>query len=654
MDLFFTLLSFAAITGIAVFISLKFNVTSALSPFISVCFAMMFLSVFGCLGFVKLGGYVYFLLALAAVITVILGCKNNWSAVKNVITPGFVFFTAASMFIIVLFAVKQPMYIMWDEFSFWGTSVKLVKLSGQMYATAEIGWEWAATQKPGLIMNGYLYNFFGNYAEWRACAGMDVLMFSTVSAVISMFENKDWHKAVPFAAIAFLTPFAFSLYNTITPPSSVYMSVLADIPMGMILGGVMCLYFGLRNKKQGVAAICISLAALTFIKDTAFPLAMVAAVIICADIIFVEAECDFGRIKGIAGKIINCAIIFVTPVIAFVVWTVYLGLALEIDAAGNVGGSEQLSMAGMLIEGVKQLLGIGRTEKFAQVMGKMVSNYFNVPLTVLGTGFRLTIIILAIVSVAFIASPDKKQKLRCVMYAVLSTAGFVAYYVFIGFCYVFVFKAIEATALESYERYIYPYYIGWFLTALMLVTQSITKYKQKFYGIARAMSFSILLLMVLRLSNILLVGYTFIDFDENFLMSRREQEYKSEIITEYVQNSQEKIFFIGQGDDGDRWFKYSSQLLPVQLAYSYGGGTLCLPDTEIPDDSPYYIKITPEELLEYMRENNCGYVFVELSDKYLEEGYGHMFSDSLESCNDGDSALYKINGDKFEFIGEVK
>ena len=56
--------------------------------------------------------------------------------------------------------------------------------------------------------------------------------------------------------MAFMTPFAFTLYNRITPPSGVYMSVLADIPMGMIFGGAMCLYFALKDKKQGIGAVC--------------------------------------------------------------------------------------------------------------------------------------------------------------------------------------------------------------------------------------------------------------------------------------------------------------------------------------------------------------------------------------------------------------
>lgn len=654
MDLLFTLFSFAAVAGIAVFISLKYDITSALTPFVSVCFAMMFLSLFGCMGFVKLGGYLYFLLALAAVIYVALGYKNNWKSLVKLVTPGFVFFMISGLFIIILFSIKQPLYIEWDEFSFWGTSVKLVKISEEMYTTAPIGWEWQATQKPGLIMNGYLYEFFGDYKEWRAIAGMDILIFSAISAVSAVFKKENAHKSVPFIATAFLTPFAFALYNTINGPSYIYMSVLADIPMGMIFGGVLCLYFALEDKSKGIGAICISLAALTFIKDTALPLAMIAAVVICADILLIQSNCDFYKIKKLKGKIINCALVFITPVLAFAAWVVYLGTALQIDATGNVGGSEQLSMAGMLVEGVKQLLGIGTTEKFSQVMGKMLSNYFDVSLTVLGTGFRVTIIILALLFIAFITAQEKKQKFRCAMFAFLSAAGFVAYYVFIGFCYVFVFKTAEAASLESYERYIYPYYIGWFLASLQLVAASVAAKKQKLYGLGRSAVFAIMLLMVLRLSNILLVGYSFIDFDVNFLQARRVQIQKADCVVEYIPDAQESIFFIGQGDDGNRWFRYSSQLLPLQLAYSYGGGTICLPDTEIPDDSPYYIKITPDELLAYLRENNCGYVFVEQSDRYLSEGFGYMFSDNLESCSDGGSALYKVNGNEFEFIGEVK
>lgn len=654
MDLFFTLLSFAATCGIAVFISSKFNISSALSPFISICFGTMFMSMFACFGLLTVGGYIYFAIALAATIYAVLHLKNNRDKLGDMATPGFVFFICASIFVTVLFSVKQPMFIVWDEFSFWGTAIKLVKLNGEMYTTIPFGWAASPTQKPALVMNGYLYEFFGNYQEWRACVGMDVLLFSCISAVSAFFKKKNWHKAAPFIIITFLTPFAFALYNTIYGPSSIYMSVMADIPMGMVFGAVFCLYFALRDKEKHLWAICLSVAMLSYIKDTALPLAMIAATIICFDIIFVQKEWNFLKLKKPVGKTVASLLVFSMPVIFFVIWTVYLELFLNVTVVGNMGGSGQMSMAGMLIEGVKQLLGIGTTERFAQIMGQMISNYFNVSLTVLGTGLRVTLLILGFVAVAFLTSGDKQHKIRCALYAFLSTAGFVAYYVFIGFCYVFIFSGAEATSLASYERYIYPYYIGWFIGALSLVAWSVSQKKQKLYGIARAGIYAVVLLMVLRLSNILIVGYTFVDFDEGFLSNRREEIQKSENIAQYITDTEQTIFFIGQGDDGGRWYRYLSQVLPLRLDNSFGGGTLCLPDAEILDQSPYYIRITPDELLDYIEENNCGYIFVEQSDSFLEEGFGHLFSDSLENCTGDRSALYKVDGGKFEFIGEVE
>lgn len=652
MTLFFTLLTFIAITGIAIFMSMKFKISSSLTPFISICFEMMFLSVFGCLGIIRIGGYIYYILAIAAIIYSI---KNYKQVLDKIKEPGFIFFLGASLFVIILFSIKQPMFMLWDEFSFWGTSIKLVKIYDQLYTTAPIGWAWFATQKPGFIMNGYMFEFFGKYQEWRACAGMDVLIFSSIATLGAVFKNKEWHKSVPFISIGFLTPFAFSLYNTIYGQSSIYMSVMADVPMGMIFGGVLCLYFASKNKPNTLWAVCISLMALTFTKDTALPLAMVAAGIICVDILINENKIEIFKLNGFKAKIINCVFVFLAPLVSFFAWTKYLGTVLSIDVTGNVGGSDEMGMVQMLITGIKQLFGFMEpTEKFSQVMGKMYSSYFEMNLTVLGSGFKVTIITLALILIAIIISKDLRYKIRCAVFGVLSSIGFLMYYIFIGFCFVFVFKEAESSTLMSYERYIYPYYIGWFLAALMLLAIAMVSKKRRLYGLGRIPVFAIMLVMILRLSNIVLPGYSFIDFQEGFLDDRKVQEQKAQSIAEYVGDSKDNIFFIGQGDDGDKWFKYSSQLLPLQLEYSFGGGTLCLPDAQIEDDSPYYIKMTPEELLEYLDEKECEYIFVELSDDFLKDGFGYLFSDNLENCKDGQSALYRVVNDKFEFIGEVK
>lgn len=53
--------------------------------------------------------------------------------------------------------------------------------------------------------------------------------------------------------------------------------------------------------------------------------------------------------------------------------------------------------------------------------------------------------------------------------------GFAAYYIFIGFTYVYVFS--EAAEMTDYNRYIYPYYTGWLLAALAIFAAALRRAK---------------------------------------------------------------------------------------------------------------------------------------------------------------------------------
>lgn len=636
---------------LSAFFAIKFKVPAAVAPVTAVGATMLYFTLTGCLGILLAGGYVYFAICILAVYYL---CKNKDKIASLFFSPSFIFFCITGLLIILLFAYKKPLFMEWDEFSFWGTSVKLVKINNEMFTTAKIGWAWSATQKPALIMIGYFFEFFGSYTEWRASAGVDIFLFSIIAAIGSVFEKKDWHKAVPVMLAAFLTPYAFALYGPIQTPSSIYMSMLADIPLGMAFAAVFLIYYTLQSKGCSLWPVAVSLATLTMIKDTALPLAMVGAGIMCADIFLCKQEMSaFGK-KGIVAKAINAAALFITPVVCFVSWAVlYLGAVLKVDATGDIGGTQTMSMVQMMTQSIKELLGIGTTEKFTEIMNRMYSSFFTINLTIFGSGLRVVLLVLAILGIAYIISGDKTHKLRCAIYAIFSSLGFVAYYLFIGFCYVFVFKAHESQYLMSYERYIYPYYMGWFLGAMGLLAMSIQPKSKRFFGVGQLAVFAVIVVMVLRLSNILTPGKTFVDFNGGYLDERTEQMRKSDILQGYIDKSEDsKIFFIGQGDDGGRWFAYASDVLPLQLDYSFGGGTICLPQ-DVEKGTFYYIRITPQELLEYIQENNCDYIFVEKSDDLLQDGFGDMFSDELSACKGGKSALYKVVGNEFVLVGKV-
>ena len=60
----------------------------------------------------------------------------------------------------VYFFVRQPMATDFDELSLWATAVKITKVNDSLYATAELGTPWAATQNPGLPLLGVFLPVF--------------------------------------------------------------------------------------------------------------------------------------------------------------------------------------------------------------------------------------------------------------------------------------------------------------------------------------------------------------------------------------------------------------------------------------------------------------------------------------------------------------
>ena len=654
--LIFTMVSFAALLSIAIFTIKILNIPSAIAPLTAVSFTMLYFSVAGCLNVLVAAGWIYFTTALAMLIYILAKKRNRFF--EDISSVGFAIFIICGLLVILLFSYKQPLFTEWDEFSFWGSAAKLVKMNNELFTNAKIGWAWAATQKPGLVVLGYFFNFFGGYAEWRICVGYDILFLSVFSAVVATVEKNKWHIAVPFFFLSFVTPYAFTLYRTILKPYSLYMSALSDIPMAAMFGGVICLYYALSIKNKPLWPVAAAIGALTMTRDTALPLALVAAGIIAVDILLCGKEAKFLSVKGIYAKLCNISVIFITPILCFVGWAKYISTVLNVDVTGNIGGTEKIGMFGMVLSGVKQLIGIDTTEKFSVIMGKMFSSFFEVNLTVIGSGFRVVMLILIVVLIAILASPERTHRIRCVIFAVFSTLGFAAYYLFIGFCYVFIFKDIESSSLMSYERYIYSYYIGWFLAALFLLCYTAVRKAKLFTGVPEISALAITALFVARLSNIITPGMSFIDYDKGFLYERQVQVDKSNQIREIISKEEDtKIFFIGQGDDGGRWFSYSSELLPLQLEYSFGGGTLCLPQ-DVAEGTYYFIRLTPKEFCDYLIKNNCGYVFVEKSDDYLLNGFKHLFNDGLSACSNGDSAVYKVenkNGSlSLNLVAEVK
>lgn len=341
-------------------------------------------------------------------------------------------------------------------------------------------------------------------------------------------------------------------------------------------------------------------------------------------------------------------------VAAFLPWQYYLSAVTTADTS-NVGGTQQMGQAEMVITGCKELLGIGRTEKFSTIMGGMVKNLFTMTTTMVGPFIVVVALTMVLAVAAALFTREKSLRRQAGVFAVLGLGGFAAYYFFIGLTYVYVFRDEVSDGLVGFERYIYPYLLGWLLAAGALALRAMDEERPA--GLVQT-GFGVL---VLGLAGLvwLRVPFTLTVFgcgDTAYAERRQTQAVTEEV--QAVVPADAHIFFVSQGDDGSRWFLYTYEFYPWYLDYSGttgmgGGGTFALPGA-LPEDTLYYHPYTTEELHDCILDSGCTYIFIEQSDDLFAEGYASLFSDELDGCEAG-AAVYAYNAgtDLFDFVCNV-
>ena len=172
--------TFAALTALCLFLNTKMRLAAGLTPLFVLCGTMVWYSTLGSVHMLVPAGIVWFGAAAAA-------CVWLWRKHKDIrwrefFSPAMVYFLLASLAVIVLFAVRRPIFNEWDEFSFWGIAPKVVKTENQLY-TYNPGEMRVSTFVPGIIMLDYAFQFLGSvFVPWKVYAAYDILFFAVFAA----------------------------------------------------------------------------------------------------------------------------------------------------------------------------------------------------------------------------------------------------------------------------------------------------------------------------------------------------------------------------------------------------------------------------------------------------------------------------------------
>lgn len=626
--------SFIALLAVLAFafaLSALFKIKPAFTPLVSLAVLVDLSVIFALVNMLKAG--VAFSYGLAFGLFAFALYKNRDSLkekARRFFSPGVILFIVSCLAMLVFLAYKQPLMYEWDEFSFWGISQKLVKNRDALYTYYKSSMIGNSTPPTLAVLSYFFQRFNPAFTEWISYFGYDVMFFACYAAFTAPFEKKSWNSAFAVYLFGFLSPYIFEVYTKIIYLEPVYISSYADIPLGVVFAGAVALaLFADSGKSRDILAVLPVLMFLTLIKDMGFALSCIVIFIFFFDAVAGKKNFSFACLKGFWGKCRAAASMLAVTVAAFMSWAIHMAKVMEVNRF-ELGGRTNMGMAQMLITGVKELLIGPKSEKFVIIQGQMIDAFFHTKLSFLGSGVVITAMVLGLFTLSFVLS-DKTGKKRTVAMALSSAVGFVGYYIFHLFLYVYIFKD-NAYGLVSYNRYIYPYYIGWLCLAVFSLCLAVKNGRKAW---AKAGLFVFVAVIFRMFTYFTRYDCLFIEANQLTYTTRISVKSKADAIRKYV-GEDDVIYCYSGGDNSERWFMYT-----FEFADNYTVEDLAV-DVQGLDERQAREKYR-QSLYERFKQMGVTHILIDNSSEFFVKTFGDLFDVPMNDVGLDSVAYYKVN-----------
>ena len=674
LDLFIALL---AVFGACAWLTLRAKLPAALAPLCVLSSAAMLLTFAGMAGVLRPAALVLYAVCFAA------GGWALWRALRpaagdtlcgrwcrltaELFTPGAVTFWLLTLSFAVYFAIRQPQFYNYDEFSLWGPAAKITSTQNVIYTEGGIGWPWQGTQNCGMMMLSYFFQLLGEFAAWKTYVAYDALLFACFAAVVGGIRWKNYALAFPLAVVCWLSPYLLTVYGRTVYVCQVYFTSYGDIPAGVVFGGAVVFWLCLRKEGGPFWSLLPVLALCANIKSNTFVLSLAAAGIVAVDLVLFGAQAKPWH-KGLAVRLGKAVAALVTPLASYLLWSRYTAALVAASAESGGMGSTSEDIITVAINGVKMLLGLPvgeyyelRRGRFNTAAADMLSAFLNTKITMLGPGLVVVAFLTVLFGCAVVLAKGWRQRGRIGLLWALCAACFAAYNFMLILSYAFIFTEAQGAELIDYNRYLYTYYLGWLMIALAVLAQQAETGRWPLLGKTGMLALACVCLLCCRLyisADTSVLDYGDAEYSEVQHYAMLTQQAKDAIEADPQRQgdtASQRVFLVHQGDNGLRWFNFSYEFLPLVLDYSgevelneqtgeggAGGGTFGLP--ELYNGDVYYHAYSLEHFEAVVRQSGCSYLFVAEQDTVFEQSYGVLFSDGLAAAQNG-AALYRITPD---------
>ena len=251
---------------------------------------------------------------------------------------------------------------------------------------------------------------------------------------------------------------------------------------------------------------------------------------------------------------------FAAPMAIYYLWNVrYVGWLVSRSASDSGVGetsaplsaswSTALNSAGAAGEGFYA----EREAQFRTAMADMGHQFWTSDgkLSMIGQGRNVVALIAIVFAVAILAAASRRLKARIAVIGVLSGVCFLGYNLMLALSYGFIFVPFQAEQLVDYNRYIYSYYIGWFILALGCLSVALlpqitvkggadgptavfTAVRRQPHAVFELFVLALACGMLFRQSQLILPQLSVLGFADSEFTDRRAERAEAELVCSYL------------------------------------------------------------------------------------------------------------------------
>ncbi|CAN5276260.1 hypothetical protein BH10PSE19_BH10PSE19_17160 [soil metagenome] len=393
-----------------------------------------------CVSMLALGGTLFLLSPLYLP-------KKPAELFANYFTPGFIIFI---FFIIVFGMMAQTLVVFtgWDEISRWLPMAKLTYLhhNFDLYNYAQIQNEYP----PGGALFYYYFLTFSAYSEGLIAYAQLFLVLSPLIIFLRKYNWENWENAVIFFT-AILLLLIFALEIKLGPTATIYM----DGVSGLFFGGILAAYFLMTSERNLWIYLLPPSMALVLFKPMLFPFILIITTVILCDQFLVRKQ----NKKNLKVVLLFSGITLL-PLAILKTWFYYLH-----NAAHPIVSTWNLKTLLLAVWHGNTAL---NAVQFHSVMTKYLHSLVE------PTVFLLLIVVTVVSLYKF---SDRLNRKRLVYAHSLLLGGYIAYLGLLLLLYLYAMSPYIAVKLNSFERFMEIYYLGWFL----LVLAHAVSFNEKFH-----------------------------------------------------------------------------------------------------------------------------------------------------------------------------